>query len=238
MEKMKKILEKEEFKPLKVNEIVKGKVIGKGHLVLYVDLGHRGTGIIYGSEYILAKDKIKNLKISDQISARVIDVDNPEGFVELSLRGMEIEEKFEQLRELQEKGEVFRVKVLKVNRGGLITKLFGLPAFLPISKLKEKTEKLNEFLGKELEVVISDLSPEGEIILAQKIAQEELKEGEIIEGEISGLTSYGAFFKFNQREGLIPISEIPENFNLKIGEKVRAKLILVENQKLIFSLRL
>lgn len=237
---MKSILEKEELKPLKVNEIIEGRVISKAHLIVYLDLGIHGTGVILGREYLEAKDKIKNLKVGDKILARVVDIDNEDGFVELSLKGVEIEERLKELREFMEKGEIFKVKVLKYNRGGLVTQLLGLPAFLPISQLKERVDrdKLSEYLGKEIEVAIYDVNSRGSVILTQRFCKQKPEIGQIVEGEISGITSYGALFRFDTTEGLIPIFEVPEGFNLKIGEKVKAKLISVNEEGMIFSLKI
>ncbi len=244
MEKMKEILLKEEFKPFKEGEIVEGKIVAKGHHILYIDLGKR-TGVIYGREFLEAKDEIKNLKIGDKVLAKIVDLDNEEGFVELSLKGAKKEILLKEFEEKKEKGEILKVKFKRWNRGGLLTKVSGIPAFLPISQLSnpvESPEELKKFLGKEMEVIILSLLSSGQLILSEKLAKEgkkveKLKVGEEVEGEISGVTDYGVFLKFKETEGLVPKKEIPENLNLKIGEKIKAKVIEISEGKILLTLK-
>ena len=64
------------------------------------------------------------------------------------------------------------------------------------------------------------------------------KPGETVQGEISGVTNFGAFLFFEDGlEGLVPASEIPENSNLKIGQKVKAKITEIANNKIYLSLK-
>jgi len=244
MEKMKEILQKEGFKPFKEGDVVEGTVIGKGHMILYLDLGKK-TGVIYGREYLNSKEKIKNLKIGDKIFAKIINLDNEDGFVELSLEGAEKEILIKKFEKMKEKGEILKVKFQRANRGGLLTKISGIPAFLPISQISENAdpEKIRDFIGKEMEVKILSILNSGQLILSQKLVQkekevEELKVGEIVEGEVSGITDFGVFLKFKNKEGLIPIFEIKGNLNLKVGEKLKAKITEISKGKIFLSLKI
>ncbi len=242
MEKMKEILQKEEFKPFKEGDVVEARVIGKGNMILYLDLGKR-TGVIYGREYLNSKDKIKKLKVGDKIFVKITNLDNEDGFVELSLKGAEREMLIKKFEKMKEEGEILKVKFQKFNRGGLLTKISGISAFLPVSQLSEKVEpeRLREYIGKEMEVKILSVLNSGQLILSQKLAQEErevekLKVGEIVEGEVTGITDFGIFLKFKEREGLIPASEIEKNTNLKLGEKVKARITEITKGKVFLSL--
>jgi small subunit ribosomal protein S1 len=244
MEKMKELFQKEEFKPFKEGDVVEGKVIGKEHLTLYLDLGKR-TGVVYGREYLETKSKIKKLKVGDKVFAKIINLDNEEGFVELSLKGAEKEKLKKEFERMKQEGVKIKVKFNRQNRGGLLTKISGIGAFLPISQLKEKIEepeKLKEFLGKEIEVKILSILPSGQLILSEKLAKEEeiegIKIGDIVEGEVSGISDFGVFLKIGEIEGLIPSSEFQENLNFKIGDKVKVKVVEVSPNKVLFSLKL
>jgi ribosomal protein S1 len=244
MERMKEILQKEEFKPLKEGDVVEGIVIGKGQMILYLDLGKR-TGVIYGREFLNSKDEIKKLKIGDKVFAKIVNLDNEDGFVELSLKGAKKEMLLKEFEKMKEEGQKLKVKFQRANRGGLLTKISGVSAFLPISQLSKKIEpeRLKEFIGKEMEVKILSVMSSGQLILSQKLAEEEkeieeLKIGEIVEGEITGITDFGAFLKFKEKEGIIPLSEIPENSNLRLGERVKAKILKISKGKIFFSLNL
>jgi len=85
----------------------------------------------------------------------------------------------------------------------------------------------------------------GEAIVSERLCEKEeirreiekFKEGEEIEGEISGVTEFGTFVKFGQVEGLILKPEFSENVNLKIGEKVKAKISKIDRDKIYLSLK-
>jgi len=234
---IKKII-KEAPAPVCVGSTVEGVVVARDRSSLYIDLGTFGTGIIYGREFYEVKDVIKSLSIGDKIFAKIVEMENDDGYRELSLRDATKEISWQKLREMKEKGEIVKVRISGVNKGGLLTNLDGIPAFLPVSQLapehyprvadadKQKILKeLQKFIGKTLEVkVLDSLAEENKLILSEKAKTEEkikeilkdYKKGDIIEGEITGVADFGAFIKFpspaeegkEQIEGLIHISEL------------------------------
>jgi len=216
---MKKILEKNNLlKPLRLGEIVEGKVIGYSKKAVFLDLGSWGTGIIYGREFLEAKEVLKDLKIGDNLLVKIIELENEEGYIELSLKEAGKEISWETLKQVKEKGEILKVKILGANKGGLLAEISGIPAFLPVSQLSpehyprvvdaDKSKiltALQKFVGKELEVKIFDLSAKEEkLILSEKAKGEErikgilksYKVGEIVEGQITDIVDFGAFIKF------------------------------------------
>jgi small subunit ribosomal protein S1 len=265
---MKELIEKNNLlKPAQVGKIVEGKIIGKERAAVFLDLGPLGTGIIYGKEFQEAKEELKNLKIGDTVFAKIIDLENEEGYIELSLNQASNELTWEKLLEKKEKGETIQVKILGANKGGLLAEVFGIPGFLPVSQLlpehyprveKGDTAKilkeLQKFIGKEMTVKIFDLDPRQEkLILSEKAKDDEkikeilknYKVGEIVEGEITGLTDFGVFIKFGKEklEGLIHISELdwqliedPADI-VKVGDKVKAKILSIADGKVSLSLK-
>ena len=224
--------------PLSIGATVEGKVVAKDRSSLFIDLGILGTGIIYGREFYAVKDVIKNLEIGDKVYAKIVELENDEGYRELSLRDATKEISWQKLRELRDSGQIVNVRITGVNKGGLLTALDGIQAFLPVSQLapehyprvadadKQKILKeLQKFIGKTLEVKVLDLlAEENKLILSEKAKSEEktkevlknYKKSDIIEGEITGIADFGAFIKFpfpaesenDQIEGLIHISEL------------------------------
>lgn len=222
--------------PLSIGATVEGKVVARDRSSLYVDLGILGTGIIYGREFYIVKDIVKSLEIGDKIHGKIVELENDEGYRELSLRDATKEISWQRLREMRDSGQIVTVRVTGVNKGGLLTSLDGIQAFLPVSQLapehyprvvdadKQKILKeLQKFIGKTLEVKILDLlAEEGKLILSEKAkSDEKIKEtlknyskGDIVEGEITGIADFGAFVKFpvpvtdDGIEGLIHISEL------------------------------
>jgi len=265
---MKELLEKDNLlKPLKIDQIVEGKVIGRGRSALFLDLDIFGTGIIFGKEFYEAKEGLKNLKIGDSVFAKVVDLENEEGYVELSVSGASKELAWEGLKQKKEKGKILTVKIVGANKGGLLTELSGIPAFLPVSQLKsahyprveggDSTKiwrALQKFIGKELTVKILDLSQrEEKLILSEKAKEmekikeilKEYKVGEIVEGEIIGITDFGAFIRFGKEkiEGLIHVSELdwaivedPSEI-VKVGNEIKAKIIEISDNKVFLSLK-
>ena len=224
--------------PLSVGSTVEGKVVARDRSSLYIDLGVLGTGIIYGREFYIVKDIVKNLEIGDKVFAKIVETENEEGYRELSLKDATKEIGWQRLKDLRDSGQIISVRITGVNKGGLLTSLDGIQAFLPVSQLaaehyprvidadKQKILKeLQKFIGKTLDVKILDLlAEENKLILSEKAKSEEktketlknYKRGDVVEGEITGIADFGAFIKFpfpaenenEQIEGLIHISEL------------------------------
>jgi small subunit ribosomal protein S1 len=209
--------------PLSIGATIEGKVVARDRSSLFIDLGINGTGIIYGKEFYTVKDIIKDLNIGDKVFAKIVEVENDDGYRELSLRDATKEIGWQKLKELKESGEIINVRISGVNKGGLLTNINGIQAFLPVSQLssdhyprvadadKQKILKeLQKFIGKTFEVKILDLmASENKLILSEKAKSEEkikeilkdYKKGDEVDGEITGIADFGAFIKFPAVEG-------------------------------------
>lgn len=221
----------------KVGEIIEGKILAKKSSAVYLDLGIFGAGIIFGKEFQDAKNVLKSLGIGDTVFAKIVDLENEEGYIELSLEQADKEISWKTLREKKDNDEIVAVKILGVNKGGLLAEISGIPAFLPVSQLSPANypkvegadkmkilKELQKFVGKEMEVKIFDVDPmQNKLILSEKAKEtKKIREmlskfsvGDIIEGEITGIVDFGAFIKFphgaepnEMLEGLIHISEL------------------------------
>lgn len=216
-------------------ELVDGKILAIENLSMYLDIGPKKTGIIYGAEYQNAKNILKNIKIGDTISVKVVSPENEDGFVELSLKEAAKELAWQTVRDKKEKNEEFEVRIAKVNKGGLMTEVSGIPAFLPTSQLSAENyprvpegdkskilRKLQSFIGQDIKVKVLDFDEKtGQVILTEESKSGEqaqsavssLKVGDAVEGKISGIVNFGAFIKFkiadgSEIEGLVHISEL------------------------------
>jgi ribosomal protein S1 len=253
--------------PPRTGEIVKGTIIAQERSSLYVDLGAIGTGIVYGKEFYESKDRLKDVKEGDPISAKIVSLENENGYIELSISGATRKLVWDELRESAENRTPVSIKIMGANKGGLIAKVAGLPAFLPVSQLASAhypkvmggdpdkiLKELQKFVGTELSVRILNLKPKtGEIILSEKMAEMEQREerlkkyqsGQEIEGDITGIMEFGIFVRFGAEsvEGLIPVAQIPQSQaqnlseNFKIGKKINAKIIEISNGKVFLSLK-
>lgn len=251
----------------KIGEIVEGAVLEKRGPRLFVDLGARGMGIVYGREYYIAQDIIKGLKPGTPVSAKVVEIDNDEGYIELSLKEAGEERRWVDLKEMMKTGKPVDLAVMEANRGGLILELKGVKGFLPASQLSSKhyprvdggdkekiSQELQKLVGETIQVKILDVNPEEEklIFTEKELDQESLRValdryhvGDTVEGEITGVVDFGAFMKFDDAglEGLIHISEIDWTLIedprqiLKVGESVKAKIIDIQGEKIALSLK-
>ncbi|OGZ69403.1 MAG: 30S ribosomal protein S1 [Candidatus Staskawiczbacteria bacterium RIFCSPHIGHO2_12_FULL_38_11] len=215
----KKISNQEVISPSpSVGSIVEGKVVAKDRSSLFLDLGPQGTGIIFGKEFYLAKDTIKALNIGDTVHAKIVELENDDGYRELSMQDATKDMGWQQLREMKEKAEIIKVKITGVNKGGLLTNINNIPAFLPVSQLSAENyprvedadkakilKELQKFIGKTLEVKVLDLlAEENKLILSEKAKTEsaikeildKYKKGDVIEGKITGIADFGVFIKF------------------------------------------
>ncbi len=236
---------------------------GSGGKAIYVDLGLFGIGIIYGKELHETSHLLKKVKAGKEIAAKIIDLKNEEGYIELSLKEAEADLVWEELREQEEKKAILSVKISGANKGGLIANISGIPAFLPLGQLSREhypqvkgdkakiSEHLKELVGKNLEVSVIDLDSEEEkLIISEKEARfKKLKEiigsykkGDVIEGKITAITDFGVFLEFGKGlEGMIHALEISKEANnfqniLKVGEKIKAKIKSIDNNRISLSL--
>lgn len=218
---------------LKKGEVIKVRLLDKTPRAAFFEVPRIGTGIVFGREFLNARDIIKKLQPGDEIGAKVVEVENAEGLAELSLTEADKQKSWLMIKELQEKDEPIKVKIVAANSGGLIAQIYDLNAFLPVSQLstehyphvpdqnKEKIlEALNKFVGQELEVKIINVNQRtNKLIISEKeVDAQSIKElinqykpGDIITGIISGLANFGAFIRFADNpeiEGLIHISEL------------------------------
>lgn len=253
---------------LKQGDLVEGEVIEKSSRIMLVDLGPHGVGAVYGGEMKNAREMIRGLKEGDKVNAKVVDVDNEDGFVELSLTEADKQKSWTMAAEAQELGEPIKVKISGFNKGGLMADVYGLKAFLPVSQLApenypnvtdgDKTKiaaALQEFVGKEFSVKILDVKPNAEkLILSEREAREisnkelvkDYKEGQIIDGVVSGVADFGVFVKFTDNpsvEGIMHTSELSHRAAVnpkelvKIDMPVQAKIIEIKDDKIYLSLK-
>lgn len=255
-----------EQKMIKVGDIVEGTVVGHGRSSVYVDLDIYGTGIIYGKEYQIAKDLLHKIKPGEKIFAKITSLENEDGYIELSASKAGLDFAWTTIKEKKGNEEPLNVKIIGANKGGLLTKVMGLPAFIPVSQLSSQNypkidggdsskilKEIQKFIGTEMEVKILDFSQKDEkLILSEKIDEMERNKkllenysvGDVVTGKITGIANFGAFISFGDNiEGLIHISELSwQVINdasevVKEGDVVKAKIVEINNDRVFLSIK-
>ena len=244
-----------------VGDVVEGTVIASEKHEVWLDLGPRGTGLVVGREIEHSQD----ISPGDIISASVLDPEDDNGYAILSLRKVAKEKGWESLEERFSKGEVFSVTPFDANKGGLLIEVDGIRGFLPVSQLSaenyprvsgadkdEILHRLNALVSRSLEVRVLDLSRrDNKLILSEKAAKREDTESKVakmkvddeVEGIATGVVDFGIFVNVGGVEGLVHISEIawdrvdnPSSY-VKVGDKVKAKIIAIDRDKLSLSMK-
>jgi len=247
-------------------DVVEGTVIGLEKTELYIDLPPFGTGIIYGREFMSARDIIRKINIGDTVTAKIIERENEDGYIELSLKEAHQAIVWNEAEELLKSKTILKVPVKEANKGGLIIEWKGLQGFLPASQLGAEhyprvedgdkvkiMEELKKLVGQKIAVSILIAVPkEGKLIFTEKANDQKEREGIVerymvgneVEGEITGIVDFGIFVKIEDGlEGLVHISELdwglvedPRKM-FKIGQKVYAKIIEINNGKISLSIK-
>ena len=252
--------------PPSVDDLIEGTVIGIDKAAVYVDLPPFGTGIIYGREFIQARDIIRKINIGDSVAGKVVAIDNPEGYIEISLKEARQAIIWSEAEDAIRDKKIFELPVTEANKGGLIIAWQGIQGFLPASQLKPEhyprvgdgdkdkiLEELRKLVGQKISVsIIGAIPKEGKLIFSEKNPENKDK-GEIIDhytlgdevtGEVTGIVDFGIFVKLEEGlEGLVHISEIDwalvENPRAlyKVGEKVKVKIIDIKDGKVSLSIK-
>jgi len=247
-------------------ELVKGKVISVNPGEVRVDVNGVSTGVVRGKELFAESREFSNLKVGDDVEATVVEPENENGEMELSFRAAGNQLVWQRMAKYMVDGLAIPAKVTAANKGGLMMQVDALSGFLPVSQLNPDhyprvpggdkvriLECLQSLIGKELQVKVIDVSkPEEKLIVSeksvweddQKAVLESYKMGDTVDGEVSALTSFGAFIKFGEGlEGLVHISEIvwqrishPREV-LKVGDRVKAQIIDINKSKIYLSIK-
>lgn len=250
-----------------VGDLVEGPVVDIDRGRIYIDLAPFGTGIIYGREYLSARDILKNVNPGDTVAAKVSGINNPDGYIEVSLREARQALVWGEAEAALKNKTPLELPIKEANKGGLIVEWQGIQGFLPASQLgadnyprvpdgdKDKIfAELTQLVGKKLNLyVITADAREQKLIFSEKQADTEERAemvdntynvGDVHEGEITGATDFGVFVKLaDGLEGLVHISEMDwalvedPKSRYKIGEKVRVQVIEVKDGKVSLSIK-
>jgi small subunit ribosomal protein S1 len=259
MEELLAGVEKDEraLRPLRPGEVVEGVVASLSGDEALVDLGGRSAGVLSLREAI---EEGTDVAVGDRVIAAVVQPEGPDGRVVLSTRRARSRREWTRMTELHRTGEVVEAEVLEANRGGLVVDV-GLRGFVPLSQIasvrniapNERAavpDALRELVGKRLPLKVIEADQRRDrLILSEKAAAQQLRrrrkeeasshlvEGQVVDGKVAGVTTFGVFVDVGDADGLVHRSEITWDKGLeptalyRPGDSVRVVVIGIDRER-------
>ena len=203
---------------VKDKEVQEGTIISMNKREAVVNIGYKSDGIIPISEFRYNPD----LKVGDKVEVYVESQENNKGQLVLSHRKARISKSWERINQALEDKEVIKGYIKCRTKGGMIVDVFGIEAFLPGSQIDVKPIRdYDVFVGKTMEFQVVKINQEYKnvvvshkaLIEAELEAQKQeiiskLEKGQVLEGTVKNITSYGVFIDLGGVDGLIHITDL------------------------------
>ena len=200
------------------HQVVDGKVISVDKKEVVVNIGYKSDGIIPASEFRYNPD----LKAGDVVEVYVENAEDKKGQLVLSHKKARMSKSWERVNAALEAQEVITGYIKCRTKGGMIVDVFGIEAFLPGSQIDvHPIRDYDQFVGKTMEFKVVKINQEfRNVVVSHKalIEQEleaqkkeiigKLEKGQILEGIVKNITSYGVFVDLGGVDGLIHITDL------------------------------
>ena len=233
----------------KVNDhdVVDGTVIAMNKREVVVNIGFKSDGIIPTSEFRYNPD----LKVGDTVEVYIENQEDKKGQLILSHKKARASRSWERINEALENEEIVKGYVKCRTKGGMIVDVFGIEAFLPGSQIDVKPIRdYDIFVGKTMEfkvvkinqdyknVVVSHKALiEAELEQQKKEIISRLEKGQVLEGTVKNITSYGVFIDLGGVDGLIHITDLswgrvsdPKEV-VELYQKINVVILDFDNEK-------
>ena len=199
-------------------EVVKGKVVAITKKEVVINLGYKSEGIIPINEFRYNPD----LKVGDEVEVYVESQEDKFGQLVISHKTARTHNAWERVNEALHSGEIITGYVKCRTKGGLIVDVFGIEAFLPGSQIDVKPIRdYDIYVGKNMEFKVVKINAEfRNVVVSHKaLIEAELEEqkkqiisglekGQVLEGTVKNITSYGVFIDLGGVDGLIHITDL------------------------------
>src|ERR1019366_2312311 len=235
------------LKLVAANEVIDGKVVAKNNKEVVVNIGYKSDGVVQLTEFRYNPD----LKIGDTVEVYVESQEDKNGQLILSHKTARSMKSWERVNQALANNEIIKGYVKCRTKGGLIADVFGIEAFLPGSQIDVKPIRdYDVYVGTTMEfkvvkinndfknVVVSHKALiEAELELQKKEIISKLEKGQVLEGTVKNITSYGVFIDLGGVDGLIHITDIswgrinhPEEI-VKLDQKINVVILDFDNEK-------
>ena len=199
-------------------QVIDGNVDSISEREVIVDINFKSDGVISSSEFKYNED----LTVGDSVEVLVEQQEDKKGQLVLSHRRAGVLRAWEKVNVAVETGEVVNGQIRSRTKGGMIVDVFGIECFLPGSQIDVKPIRdYDDYVGKKMEfkvvkvnesfrnVVVSHKALiEADLAIQTKEIMSKLEKGEVIEGTVKNITSYGVFVDLGGIDGLIHITDL------------------------------
>ncbi|MDN3605659.1 30S ribosomal protein S1 [Kaistella yonginensis] len=203
---------------LQDNDVLIGRVVRLTDKEAIVDINFKSEGVISLNEFRYNPA----LAAGDEVEVMVDRREDKSGQLQLSHRKARILKAWDRVNELHETGEIVNGFVKSRTKGGMIVDVHGIEAFLPGSQIDVKPIKdYDQFVGKTMEFKVVKINPEFKnVVVSHKALIEadiegqkkeiiaQLEKGQVLEGTVKNITSYGVFVDLGGVDGLIHITDL------------------------------
>ena len=199
-------------------EVLKGTVISLNKREVVVDIGYKSDGIVNINEFRYNPD----LKVGDKVDVYIESLEDKKGQMILSHKQARSTRSWDRVNEALESDEIIKGYIKCRTKGGMIVDVFGIEAFLPGSQIDVKPIRdYDVFVGKTMEFKVVKINNEyRNVVVSHKALIEaeleqqkkdiigKLEKGQVLEGTVKNITSYGVFMDLGGVDGLIHITDL------------------------------
>ena len=200
------------------HQVVEGTVISVDKKEVIVNIGYKSDGIIPASEFRYNPD----LKVGDKVEVYVENQEDTKGQLVLSHKKARLSKSWERVNAALENEEIIQGYIKCRTKGGMIVDVFGIEAFLPGSQIDvHPIRDYDVFVGKTMEFKVVKINQEfrnvvvsHKALIEQELEQQrkeiigKLEKGQILEGTVKNITTYGVFVDLGGVDGLIHITDL------------------------------
>ncbi len=229
------------------NEVVDGTVSNINDREVVVNIGYKSEGIIPRSEFRYNPD----LAVGDTVEVYIENQEDKKGQLILSHKKARAARSWDRVNAALDNNEIVKGYVKCRTKGGMIVDVFGIEAFLPGSQIDVKPIRdYDTFVGKTMEFKIVKINQEfrnvvvshkalieAELEAQKKEIISKLEKGQILEGTVKNITSYGVFIDLGGVDGLIHITDLSwgrvsdPNEVVKLDEKINVVILDFDDEK-------
>ncbi len=249
-----------DYRELQRGEIRTGVVVSKSDEQIVVDIGAKQEGIVPRNDLErLGPEALAEINVGDEVPVYVVRPQPPDGEIIVSINLARTMQDWQRARELMESGEIFEAEVIGHNKGGVVVSFGHLQGFVPRSHLMHldsrtsgstPQERLRSLVGQKIPVKVIEVNRrQRRLIMSERVAWREwrrrqkerllteLREGEVRRGRVSTLADFGVFVDLGGADGLIHVSELSWDRNVRpkdvveVGQEIDVYVLNVDRER-------